>query len=80
MWNIPHTISIEMTQKSTIINLGVVDATPASTAGVFDIIDHFHSYVPVLENGEVHPLPTNGDQLDVERAIISFREVTPKAR
>ena len=46
-WHNPHTISKAMTQKttqkSTTVNLGVVEATPASTAGVCDIMDQFHT-------------------------------------
>ena len=65
-WHIPHPHSQEMAQKTHVVNLGVVEANPASTAGVIDILTHLHRYVPVVENG-IHVLPCNGDQLSVER-------------
>ena len=64
--HIPHEHSGEMSQASTVINLGAVDADPASTAGVIDIMRHLHRYVPESQN-TVHNLVCNGDKLSVEQ-------------
>ena len=66
-WHVPHPQSKEMAQKTTVVNLGVVEANPASTAGVIDIMTHLHQYVPEFEDGSVHVVPCNGDQLSIER-------------
>lgn len=65
--HIQHDRSAQMATKSHVINLGVVEANPASTALVLDIMDHLKQYVPVKEDGQVHTVPCNGDQLTVER-------------
>ncbi len=57
-----------MAKKSHVINLGTVEANPASTAGVIDIMNHLNAYVPCSSDGShIHQLPVNGDQLSVER-------------
>ncbi len=66
--HIPHAHSDDMAKKSHVINLGTVEANPASTAGVIDIMNHLNAYVPCSSDGShIHQLPVNGDQLSVER-------------
>ena len=62
---IPHEYVKEMTRKTTVVNLGVVEADPAATTGVIDIMSHIQSFVPELEDDKLHTVPCNGDQLSV---------------
>ena len=55
-----------MGTKSTVINIGAIDANPASTPGVIEVMEKLHEYVPKVEGG-LHKLVCNGDQLSVER-------------
>lgn len=66
-WHIPHEKSKEMNTKSHVVNLGVVEANPSSTSGTIDIMEHLSKYVPEKEDGQLHTLICNGDQLSVER-------------
>lgn len=63
----PHERSKEMAQKTEVINLGVVEANPSSLA--IDITQHLHRYVPDVPGDKLHVLPSNGDQLTVERSM-----------
>ena len=65
--HVPHEQSASMSRKSCVINLGTVSANPATTAGTIEIMSYLHKYVPKKENGDVHPIVTNGDQMTVER-------------
>ena len=64
--HINHQFTSEMSQNSTVVNLGTVSENPASTAGVIDIMTNLHQYVPSKGNG-LHTVVCNGDQLSVER-------------
>ncbi len=66
--HIRHRFTERMQKPSHIINLGVVDADPSSTAGTIDILQHLSSYVPVVED-RPHTIPCNGDGLSMERMI-----------
>ena len=66
--HIKHQFSEEMTKKSTVINIGAIDANPASTAGVIEVMEKLHEYVPSV-NGKLHKIICNGDQLSVERMM-----------
>ncbi len=70
--HVPHAHSLEMASRSDVINLGTVEANPASTAGVIDIMEHLSRYVPSTPE-HVHRIPVNGDQLSVERMVHSKR-------
>lgn len=72
--HIAHDHSAEMTERSVIINLGAIDANPASTAGVIDVMTHLHQYVPAgAQEQSVRKVICNGDQLSVERMTHSKR-------
>ena len=43
-----------------------MEANPASTEGVIQIMAHLHKYVPT-RGDRLHTIPCNGDQLSVER-------------
>ena len=81
--HIKHQFTSEMSQESTVVNLGTVSANPASTARVIDIMTNLHKYVPSKGNG-LHTVVCNGDQLSVERMthckIARIRGATPLAR
>lgn len=83
--HIPHAHSKELAGKSHVINLGVIEANPASIPGALDIMDHLNQYVPSVQDGTiVHACPCNGDQLSVERMKGGKKgrviALTPKAR
>ena len=66
--HIPHAESEAMSTKSTVVNLGVIEANPASTPGVIEILNHLQQYVPFEDDGSVvRNIVCNGDQLSVER-------------
>ncbi|XP_038047575.1 uncharacterized protein LOC119721568 [Patiria miniata] len=67
-----HQYSTEMCNKSEVVNLGVLEANPASTAGVIQIMQHLHAYVPE-PNGQVLPILCSGDGLSVERMVHAKR-------
>ncbi len=70
--HISHRFSGAMREASKVINLGVVDADPSSTAGTIHIMTHLQDYVPLVGD-QVHRLPCNGDGLSVERMIHAQR-------
>ena len=47
-------------------NIGVLDENPSTIAGVVNILDHLHQYVPT-DGKQVHTLITWGDGLSCER-------------
>ncbi|WAR25131.1 hypothetical protein MAR_010835 [Mya arenaria] len=63
-----HHFTRESSQKSEMFNIGVIDANPSSTAGVIEILDTLHNYVPQHED-QVHTLITWGDALSCERHL-----------
>ena len=63
---IPHVLSHVMDMKSEVVNLGLLDADPSSTAGTVQIMTQLSKYVPEV-NGELLHIPCNGDGLSVER-------------
>ena len=83
--HIPHAETEAMCSKSTVVNLGVIEANPASTPGVISILHHLQQYVPFKDDGSlVRNLVCNGDQLSVERMTHAkrarVRGPTPQAR
>ena len=50
----------------------MVEANPASTAGVIRIMEHLHAYVPESD-GSVVPILCSGDGLSVERMLHAKR-------
>ncbi len=70
--HVPHMHSAEMANRSEVINLGTIEANPASTAGVIDIMEHLGRYIPSGQEW-VCRIPVNGDQLSVERMINAKR-------
>jgi len=55
------------------VNLGIIDQNPCTVAGVVQIMEELHRYVPTLANGNLLKIPTHGDCLAVERMIDSQR-------
>ncbi len=45
----------------------MIDENPSTLNGAIKILEHLHKYVPVLEDGSLHTVPTNGDGGSVER-------------
>jgi hypothetical protein len=66
-WHIQHKYTKEMAMKSEVINLGVVDADPASNAGVTTIMEKLQETCPCLDDDKMLRIPCNGDQLSFER-------------
>lgn len=66
VWHLPHPRTREMTQQSEVINLGVVDADPASNAGVTTIMQHLQETCPTVTDRKIR-IPCNGDELSFER-------------
>ena len=64
--HIRHEFSDAMEEKSTIVNLGAVDANPATTIGVIQVMENLQNYVPVNDD-KLHRIVCNGDQLSMER-------------
>lgn len=50
-------------------NIGVLDENPSSTAGVINIIEQLHKYVPKKADGSPFKLITWGDGLSCERHV-----------
>ena len=77
----PHKYSDEMREKSEVLNLGVVNADPASNAGVLQIMEHIHSACPT-NHDTILWIPCNGDQSSMERMTnlkrAKVREETPQ--
>lgn len=63
--HITHQYSDKMSQKSSVVNLGIVFAGESSYEGMTEIMEFIHSYIP-KDNKE--QLIFGGDQLTVERA------------
>ncbi|XP_038069432.1 uncharacterized protein LOC119738598 [Patiria miniata] len=61
-----HQYSAEMTRKSEVVNLGVLEVNPATTAGVVRVMEHLHAYVPEPD-GQLCPILCSGDGLSVDR-------------
>ena len=49
------------------MNLGVIDANPSSTAGIIEIMDILHKYVPRKGTDSFFRIPVHGDGLSIER-------------
>lgn len=65
--HIPHEKSATSTEKSKVINLGVIEANPSTTTGAVQIMQTLHKYVPQTGPQSCNPVPCHGDQLSVER-------------
>lgn len=57
---------------------------PSSTAGVINIIEKLHEYVPKGQDDSLHTIPCHGDQLSIERHVDAQRArsgaATPEER
>ncbi|XP_060580152.1 uncharacterized protein LOC132736956 [Ruditapes philippinarum] len=63
-----HKYIEESKRKSEIFNIGVLQENPSTTAGVINILDMLHRYVPQNEaDGTLYPIITWGDGLSCER-------------
>ena len=50
------------------VNLGVIEANPASTPGAITIMEHLHTFVP-SDNRGIHPIHCYGGGMSVERMV-----------
>lgn len=67
--HIGHAHTKELSTKSKVVSLGTIDANPASTPGVIEVMEKLHDYIPEVE-GKLHKIVVNGDQLSVERYFL----------
>ncbi|KAJ8311298.1 hypothetical protein KUTeg_011150, partial [Tegillarca granosa] len=65
--HIPHDYSEESSKRSRIINLGIFDHNPSTTACVISIMNRLHMYIPRLGENHFFPVLCHGDGLSVER-------------
>ena len=64
--HLPHRYAAQMAGKSDVVNLGVIQADPASNAGVNNIMERLQTMCPSV-NGNMLRIPCNGDQSSIER-------------
>ena len=50
------------------VNLGVIESSPSSTAGVIEIMQVLQEYCPETQDG-YHAIPAHGDVHSVERML-----------
>ena len=62
-----------MNVKSDVVNLGIIDENPSTTAGAIAIMQHLHRYVPCTGEDMYIAIPAHGDQLSVERSTNAKR-------
>ena len=73
MWHIPHQYSAESSQRSNIINIGIIDENPSTREGTIAIMSNLQRYVPRRPDGTFRVIPAHGDGLSVERMTDSKR-------
>ncbi|XP_022107179.1 uncharacterized protein LOC110988185 isoform X2 [Acanthaster planci] len=82
--HIPHHFTAEMSEKSSLVNLGLIDSDPRPMSGGRSIMQHLQEKHCPKQEGKPFTLPCNSCEYEVKRMIrhreILSKEASPRKR